>query len=159
MRAYTARPEGAGKLPAVIVFQEIFGVNAHIRDITERVAAEGYAAIAPDYFWRVDPNVELVQYAEAWARKIQFNTLVETVREVAKQPHRHPMVTVAIRSDGSVESVTFVISSGVAQVDDAIRRIVQSHEHYQAFSPALAREYDVIEIRRTWHFDDAVRLH
>ena len=108
---------------------------------------------------RVDPNVELVQYAEAWARKIQFNTLVETVREVAKQPHRHPMVTVAIRSDGSVESVTFVISSGVAQVDDAIRRIVQSHEHYPAFPPALAREYDVIEIRRTWHFDDAVRLH
>ncbi len=108
---------------------------------------------------RGDPNVELVQYAEGWARKIQFNTLVETVREVAKQPHRHPMVTVAIRSDGSVESVTFVVSSGVAQVDDAIRRIVQSHEHYQAFPPALAREYDVIEIRRTWHFNDAVGLY
>ena len=36
---------------------------------------------------RTDPNVELVQYAEAWARKIQFNTAVETVREVAKRPH------------------------------------------------------------------------
>ncbi len=107
---------------------------------------------------RVDPNVELVQYAEGWARKIQFNTPVATVREVAKQPHRHPMVTVAIRSDGSVESVTFVFPSGVAQVDDAIRRIVKSHEHYPAFPPALAREYDIIEIRRTWHFDDAVRL-
>ena len=69
------------------------------------------------------------------------------------------MVTVAIRSDGSVESVTFVISSGVAQVDDAIRRIVESHAHYQAFPPALAREYDVIEIRRTWHFNDAVGLY
>jgi outer membrane biosynthesis protein TonB len=108
---------------------------------------------------RGDPNVELVQYAEGWARKIQFNTPVATVREVAKQPHSHPMVTVAIRSDGSVESVTFVVSSGVAQVDDAIRRIVQSHEHYQAFPPALAREYDVIEIRRTWHFNDAVGLY
>ncbi|HZA95029.1 MAG TPA: TonB C-terminal domain-containing protein [Burkholderiaceae bacterium] len=108
---------------------------------------------------RVDPNVELVQYAEGWARKIQFNTPVATVREVAKQPHRQPMVTVSIRSDGSVESVTFVIPSGVAQVDDAIRRIVHSHEHYPPFPPALAREYDVIEIRRTWHFDDAVRLH
>ncbi len=107
---------------------------------------------------RVDPNVELVQYAEAWARKIQFNTPVATVREVAKQAHRQPTVTVAIRSDGSVESVTFVVSSGVAQVDDAIRRILQSHEHYPAFAPALAREYDVIEIRRIWHFDDAVRL-
>ena len=108
---------------------------------------------------RGDPNAELVQYAEGWARKIQFNTPVETVRDVAKQPHTHPMVTVAVRSDGSVESVTFVISSGVAQVDEAIRRIVQSHEHYQAFPPALAREYDVVEIRRTWHFGDAVRLY
>ena len=108
---------------------------------------------------RGHPNVELVQYAEGWARKIQFNTLVKTVREVAKQPHTDPTVTVAIRSDGSVESVSFVVSSGVAEVDEAIRRIVQSHVHYQAFPPALAREYDVIEIRRTWHFDDAVRLY
>jgi TonB family protein len=70
-----------------------------------------------------------------------------------------PVVTVAIRSDGSVESVTFVVSSGVAEVDEAIRRIVRSHEHYEAFPPALAREYDVVEIRRTWHFDVAVRLN
>ena len=108
---------------------------------------------------RGDPNVELVQYAEGWARKIQFNTPVATVRDVAKQPHRHPVVTVAIRSDGSVESVTFVISSGVPQVDEAIRHIVQSHEHYQAFPATLAREYDVIEIRRTWHFSDTVGLY
>ena len=108
---------------------------------------------------RIDPNVELVQYGEGWARKIQFNTPVDTVREVAKRPHTNPVVTVAVRSDGSVESVTFVVSSGVAEVDEAIRRIVRSHEHYEAFPPALAREYDVIEIRRTWHFDVAVRLN
>ena len=69
------------------------------------------------------------------------------------------MVTVAIRSDGSVESVTFVLSSGVPEIDEAIRRIVQSQTPYQAFPPALAREFDVIEIRRTWHFDAAVRLY
>ena len=71
----------------------------------------------------------------------------------------NPMVTVAIRSDGSVESVTFVSSSGVAEVDEAIRRIVESQKPYPAFSPSLAREVDVIEIRRTWYFDAAVRLH
>jgi hypothetical protein len=108
---------------------------------------------------RTDPNVELIRYAEAWAQKIQFNTPVDTVREVAKRLHTNPMVTVAIRSDGSVESVTFVLSSGMAEVDEAIRRIVQSHEHYQAFPPALAREFDVIEIRRTWYFDVTVRLY
>jgi TonB family protein len=108
---------------------------------------------------RIDPNAELVRYGEGWARKIQFNTPVDTVREVAKRPHTSPVVTVAIRSDGSVESVTFVVSSGVAEVDEAIRRIVRSHEHYEAFPPALARDYDVVEIRRTWHFDVAVRLN
>ena len=107
---------------------------------------------------RADSNAALVKYAEAWARKIQFNTPVDTVREVAKRPHTNPMVTVSIRSDGSVEPVIFVISSGVAEVDEAIRRIVQSHVHYQAFPPELAREFDVIEIRRTWHFDTAIRL-
>jgi hypothetical protein len=105
------------------------------------------------------PNVELVQYAQAWALKVQLNTPVETVREVAKRPRRTPMVTVAIRSDGSVESVIFDVSSGVAEVDEAIRRIVESHRPYPPFSPALAREVDVIEIRRTWYFDVAVRLH
>ena len=83
----------------------------------------------------------------------------DTVREAAKQPHADPLVTVAIRSDGSVESVTFVQSSGVAALDDAIRRVVQSQTPYQAFPPELAREFDVIEIRRTWHFDMAIRLY
>jgi hypothetical protein len=107
---------------------------------------------------RADPNAELVLYAEAWARKIQLNTAVDVVREAAAKPHVDPMVTVAVRSDGSVESVTFVLSSGVPEIDDAIRRIVHSHVPYTAFSPALAREFDVVEIRRTWYFDAAVRL-
>ena len=55
---YVARPEGDEVLPAVIVYMEIFGVNSHIRDVTERVAAEGYVAIAPDYFHRSGPGVE-----------------------------------------------------------------------------------------------------
>lgn len=84
---------------------------------------------------------------------------IDMVREAARRPHREPMVTMAIRSDGSVESVTFVVSSGVAEIDEAIRLIVQSQVPYQAFPPTLAREYDVIEIRRTWHFDVAVRLY
>ena len=82
----------------------------------------------------------------------------DMVREAAKQPHTEPMVTVAIRSDGSVESVAFVRSSGVPAIDEAIRRIVNSQANYPAFPPALVRDFDVIEIRRTWRFDMAVRL-
>jgi carboxymethylenebutenolidase len=56
---YLARPEGGETLPAVIVYMEIFGINSHIRDVTERVAREGYVALAPDYFHRTGPGVEL----------------------------------------------------------------------------------------------------
>ena len=52
-----------------------------------------------------------------------------------------------------------VFASGVPAIDEAIRRIVHSQEHYQAFSPGLARDFDVIEIRRTWYFDVAIRLY
>ena len=110
-------------------------------------------------FGRTDPNTELIRYAEAWARKIELNMTIDMVREAVKRPYTNPLVTVAIRSDGSVESVTFVMSSGVAEIDEAIRRIVQSQVPYQSFPPALVRDYDVIEIRRTWYFDVAVRLY
>ena len=110
-------------------------------------------------FGRTDPNAELILYAEAWARKIELNMTVDRIRDAAQRPHANPLVTVAIRSDGSVESVTFVLSSGVTDIDDAIRRIVESLLPFPAFSPGLAREYDVIEIRRTWVIDSAVRLY
>jgi TolA protein len=110
-------------------------------------------------FGRSDPNAELVLYAEAWSRKIEFNPGIELVREAAQQPHSDPLVTVAVRSDGSVESISFVRSSGVPAIDEAVRRIVQSHANYPPFQPALAREFDVIEIRRSWHFDTAIRLY
>jgi hypothetical protein len=109
-------------------------------------------------FGRTDPNTDLVLYAEAMSRKIGMNMTFDMVREAVKQPHAQPIVTVAIRADGSVEKVTFVVSSGVAAIDEAIRKVVASQAPYPAFTPALARQYDVIEIRRTWIFDIAIRL-
>jgi carboxymethylenebutenolidase len=55
--AYAAQPEGQAK-GAVVVLQEIFGVNSHIRDVTDRFAAQGYFAIAPATFERVRKGVD-----------------------------------------------------------------------------------------------------
>jgi carboxymethylenebutenolidase len=55
MAAYVARPAAPGRHPGLIVFQEAFGVNSHIRNVTERFAARGYAAIAPELFHRTAP--------------------------------------------------------------------------------------------------------
>src|SRR5581483_5926788 len=56
MTAYLAHPDDGVARPAVIVIEEIFGVNAHIRDVTERVAREGYVAVAPDVHHRAAPE-------------------------------------------------------------------------------------------------------
>jgi carboxymethylenebutenolidase len=57
LRAYVARPEEKPRA-GLIVFQEAFGVNAHIRDVTERFARQGYLAISPDLFHRTAPGFE-----------------------------------------------------------------------------------------------------
>ena len=58
LSAYIARPEGDPK-GAVVVVQEIFGVNAHIRSVADRFAQEGYLALAPALFDRTERGVEL----------------------------------------------------------------------------------------------------
>lgn len=55
---YLAHPSGAGPYNAIVVIQEIFGVNAHIRDVTERLAREGYVALAPALYQRQAPGFE-----------------------------------------------------------------------------------------------------
>ena len=57
MRAYIARPDGKPKA-GLIVFQEIFGINSHIRDVTERFGNQGLLAIAPELFHRTAPGFE-----------------------------------------------------------------------------------------------------
>lgn len=58
MNSFVARPAGSGKYPGMLVFQEAFGVNEHIRDVTQRIAREGYVAIAPELFHRTAPGFE-----------------------------------------------------------------------------------------------------
>lgn len=62
-RTYVARPTGSPK-GAMVVIQEIFGVNSHIRSVADGYAAQGYLAVAPETFSRVKAGVEL-GYTEA----------------------------------------------------------------------------------------------
>ncbi len=62
MEAYESRPKNGGARPGIIVLMEAFGVNSHIKDVTERVAREGYVAIAPDLYHR--ESERLVPYKD-----------------------------------------------------------------------------------------------
>ena len=56
MPLYICSPVDEQPQGAVIVLQEIFGVNRHMMDVAERITAEGYAAVVPDLFWRHSPR-------------------------------------------------------------------------------------------------------
>jgi carboxymethylenebutenolidase len=65
--AYLAKPQGEPK-GGIVVVQEIFGVNAHVRSVADRFAAAGYTAIAPAFFDLVEQDVEL-DYDDAGMKK------------------------------------------------------------------------------------------
>jgi len=58
MKAFVARPKENANFPGMMVFQEAFGVNPYIKDVTERFAGEGFIAIAPELFHRTAPGFE-----------------------------------------------------------------------------------------------------
>ena len=61
---YLAAPAG-GSGPGMVVLQEIFGVNAVMRGVADGLAAQGYCALVPDLFWRLQPNVQLTDKTDA----------------------------------------------------------------------------------------------
>src|SRR5260370_14546683 len=72
LAAYTAR-RTASRAPAVVVLQEVFGVNADIRKTCDELAEQGFVAVAPDLFWRQEPGVDLSVTSEAdWQRGLRL---------------------------------------------------------------------------------------
>jgi carboxymethylenebutenolidase len=67
-KAYIARP-AIVPAPAIVVIQEIFGVNADLRDTCDELAAQGYFALSPDLFWRMEPGVDMSDQTEVEWKK------------------------------------------------------------------------------------------
>jgi carboxymethylenebutenolidase len=78
--AYVAQPAGAPK-GAIVVVQEIFGVNSHVRAVADGYAAAGYLAVAPSTFARVKPDVELGYQEADMNEGFGYKTAVEALPE------------------------------------------------------------------------------
>ncbi len=85
-KAYMAVPAG-GSGPAIVLLQEIFGVNQHMRDVADYYAEEGYVVIAPDLFWRLEPGIELgysdPEFAKALSHMQAFD-LAKATEDIAQ---------------------------------------------------------------------------
>jgi carboxymethylenebutenolidase len=124
--AYVAKPEGAPK-GGIVVVQEIFGVNQHMRNVTDRFAEHGYVAIAPAFFDHVEAGVEL-GYDEAGFKRgreligeISFDTAIEDVASAAE----------AIKSAGRIGCVGYCWGGTVAYLA-AARLAMPSVSYYGA---------------------------
>ncbi|GAB2802340.1 dienelactone hydrolase family protein [Halomonas shantousis] len=94
-KGYLALPPG-GKGPGIVLIQEIFGVNAHIRSVAEQYALDGYVVLAPDVFWRQEPGVELgyegddMQKAFGLMKQIDFGVAVKDLTSTTQALRERP---------------------------------------------------------------------
>jgi carboxymethylenebutenolidase len=108
-QAYVARPTAA-KAPAIIVIQEIFGVNKVMRDICDDLAAHGYLAICPDLFWRIEPGVNITDQSEAeWKKAFALYNAFDVGTGVKDIAATINLIRADAQSSGKVGSVGFCL--------------------------------------------------
>jgi carboxymethylenebutenolidase len=80
-KAYLARPP-AGAGPGIVLLQEIFGVNATMREQADAWAEEGYLVVVPDLFWRIKPGIELDYSPEGWQQAFECYQKFDVARGI-----------------------------------------------------------------------------
>ena len=96
--AYLSLPKNVtGKAPGIVMMQQIFGANAEMRGFTDDYAAQGYVAICPDLFWRLEPGVEIdplapdgFQKAVNYAPRFDADQGVEDLKATVAFLRAHP---------------------------------------------------------------------
>jgi carboxymethylenebutenolidase len=112
--AYVARPSKA-KAPAVVVIQEIFGVNQVMRDITDGLAGQGYLAICPDLFWRIEPGIDITDQSEAeWKRAFELFNAFDVDAGVQDIQATIKAIRADAGCDGKVGAVGFCLGGLLA---------------------------------------------
>ncbi|MEW7850670.1 energy transducer TonB [Massilia aurea] len=97
-------------------------------------------------------------YVDSVRQKLERNAVLGGARLSQRDVRIDPLVSISLRSDGSIDEITIVRSSGRAEMDDAVRRFVRLNARYAAFPPNVAAQFDVIEIRRIWRLTDGLKL-
>ncbi len=125
---YRADPQGKPK-GGLVVIQEIFGVNHHIRNVCDRFAAQGYAAVAPAVFDRIQPNFECgytpaeVEHARTFIPKIDWaKMMLDTAAAIAEVKSAGKVGIVGYCMGGSVAFLAAGKLDGLSCADRLLRR-------------------------------------
>ncbi|AJE44885.1 dienelactone hydrolase family protein [Celeribacter indicus] len=163
--AYLAMPDTAPR-GGVIVIQEIFGVNIHIRNICNRLAAEGYVAIAPAIFDRMEPGFESgyspeeITRARAFVPRLDFDACmldVDTARAELSQYGKVGITGFCL--GGTIAFLAATRLSGIAAASGYYGRLIQDFAdevprcpvqlHYGALDEGIPPEnYEDVRARR-----------
>lgn len=105
-----------------------------------------------------DKEVPLRMYVDSLKHKLERNGNLIYERRTLSDVEHNVQINMVVRSDGSIEDVTIMRSSGSRAIDEKARNIIMANSPYSAFPPALALKYDVIEVQRVWSFGDKLRI-
>jgi len=130
MRVYIARPKpGPAKVPAVLVLQEAFGVNAHIQDVAGRFAREGFLAIAPELYHRTAEGFD-APYSD-FASAIPHLQAITTANLVADLQATFDQVVKEPRADpGQVAVVGYCLGGRAAFIANAVLPLRAAVSYY-----------------------------
>jgi carboxymethylenebutenolidase len=113
--AYVAEPAGSGPGPAILVIQEIYGVNAVMREVCDRYAALGYLAVCPDLFWRIEPGLDLTdQTAEGNKRAFELFGLFDVDKGIDDIAATLAAIRADPRCSGKVGAVGYCLGGLLA---------------------------------------------
>ena len=126
---YLAIPR-SGSGPGLILLQEIFGVNQHIRELADLYADEGYVVLAPDLFWRIQPGIELgysegdVQKARAYRQRFDVDRSVLDIGAAIHALRANP------KCNGKVGAIGFCLGGKLAYLTAARQPIDAAVSYY-----------------------------
>ena len=114
--AYVAKPEGQGPWPAIVVIQEIFGVNKVMRDTCDRLSADlGALCVCPDLFWRIEPGIDITDQSEAeWKQAFALYNAFDVDKGVEDIGATIAQVRATGETNGKVGAVGFCLGGLLA---------------------------------------------
>lgn len=134
--AYLAEPAESGSFPAILVIQEIFGVNSHIRDVAERFAKLGYVAIAPAIYQRQAPGYEAgytlddIKQGRIYKEQTKSDELLSDVRSTVNYLKTLPNVKL-----GAIGAIGFCFGGHVVYLTATLSDIKATASFYGAGIP------------------------